>query len=233
MESAKPEHVLKSLREFLYENLLPALAVIEPESRFADIGVDSFALMELVLFAEREQRQREQAQRDREEQIRREDQNRREEENRRQEEFARQDRIRQQQQQDRIEREQQQAEAQRIRNQEIQDQLAAQRAELARQIAELEAQREEQAREARRGEASVVFKDVTRKRNGEWLRVTLAKPMVISQLHIYVLKSAVEIHEAIIHTATGEKYPVYGLNNSVSILIQVCLKVRIHGSSIV
>ncbi len=160
---------------------------------------------------DREQRQREQAQRDRE------DRDRRDEENRRQEEFAHQDRIRQQQEQDRIVREQQQAEAQRIRNQELQDQLAAQRAELARQAAELEAQREERAREARRGEASVVFKDVTRKTNGEWLRVTLTNPMVVSQLHIYVLKSSVEIHEAYVHTANGEKYPIYGLDNTGSV----------------
>lgn len=90
--------------------------------------------------------------------------------------------------------------------------IRAAEAALARQQQEIaaEAARVEEERQAllRQGSASVAFSGVTRKTGGEWLRVSLARPMQLSGVEIAVLEAAAKFHQIIVHAENGQAFEI-------------------------
>lgn len=90
----------------------------------------------------------------------------------------------------------------------IQDQIDAQNQAIfdrqqavADEAARVEAERQNLARQ---GSATTIFTDVTRKTNGEWLRVSLSTPQQLSNINISILKAAAKLHQVLIHTVNGQ-----------------------------
>ncbi len=57
MTTAKPlsyQQIAEQLCDFLKQNILTDAVEVTPQTELAQIGVDSFALMELILFLERQ-----------------------------------------------------------------------------------------------------------------------------------------------------------------------------------
>lgn len=89
--------------------------------------------------------------------------------------------------------------------------FAAQQAELAREAARIEADRQVLMRQ---GSASIIVKKITRKTNGEWIRVTLATPMQLSKINIAVLEAAVQIHQVTAQTENQQSINISDLNGT-------------------
>lgn len=97
-----------------------------------------------------------------------------------------------------------------------QEAIAAQQAEILRQQRALieEANRLAAEREAaaRKGSDSKAFSNVTRKKNGETLVVTLAQPMLLENIELAVLDKKAQFHQVVIRTDNGRAYL---LNDSI------------------